>query len=375
MRPLILGLLASLMPLSAAAELTHVYYKGTLRTAAGAPVVTPTTFQFQLCRGASLTGSKVCDGGVSLFVQGGTLTPDINGTFEVLVGPFDAGVLDSVEPIYLEVRVGGPTGEMLLPRKSILLGQGVGTGATYSLKGTMARALQGANDTLGPLRVGVPAPSSGSAIVWMAQNSAPASTGVWALASRNTGSFVAYNAGTNADILTVTNDGKVGIGTTPVPASRLTVAGDVSASAALLTTGGVRVGAVPVVNATGTWVSSPTNFVGPSGPSGPTGPLGPIGPTGPTGATGVQGATGVPGVAGNTGPTGPTGPTGNAGPPPPTFWVCGGGTQSCFSICTGKSAVVAHAQGPCITTADASPGFCNADPFGAGAFCCTCRPK
>ena len=69
-----------------------------------------------------------------------------------------------------------------------------------------------------------------------------------------------------------------------------------------------------VIDATGTWVGSPTGLVGPQGPVGPAGPAGPQGPTGATGAQGPAGPTGATGPQGPAGPTGATGPTGPAGP-------------------------------------------------------------
>jgi hypothetical protein len=79
-------------------------------------------------------------------------------------------------------------------------------------------------------------------------------------------------------------------------------------------------GATGATGATGP-IGNP-GFTGPTGVSGATGPTGAtgnIGPTGPTGL-GATGATGIVGPSGATGPTGPTGPTGlrGVGDPGPT---------------------------------------------------------
>lgn len=76
----------------------------------------------------------------------------------------------------------------------------------------------------------------------------------------------------------------------------------------------VAVNGVPVIDAAGNWIGSPTGLVGPVGPQGPSGPQGPAGATGPTGATGATGAQGPSGPEGPQGPAGPTGPSGSTGP-------------------------------------------------------------
>ena len=88
----------------------------------------------------------------------------------------------------------------------------------------------------------------------------------------------------------------------------------------------VAVNGVPVIDAAGNWIGSPTGLVGPvgpqgpqgvAGPSGPAGPEGPSGPQGPAGLTGPQGPVGLTGPQGPSGPTGPQGPDGPEGPTGP----------------------------------------------------------
>ncbi|HKB14435.1 MAG TPA: hypothetical protein VKF62_00135, partial [Planctomycetota bacterium] len=89
----------------------------------------------------------------------------------------------------------------------------------------------------------------------------------------------------------------------------------------------VTINGIPVIDASGQWVGSPTGLVGPPGPPGPRGQQGDTGPAGPTGPSGPQGpigSTGPPGPAGAQGPQGiqgdpgPPGPPGSAGPAGPT---------------------------------------------------------
>jgi Collagen triple helix repeat (20 copies) len=89
----------------------------------------------------------------------------------------------------------------------------------------------------------------------------------------------------------------------------------------------LSIGSLPVINAAGQWVGSPTGLVGPQGPIGPQGPAGPTGPKGSTGATGATGATGPMGPIGPQGPVGNTGAQGPIGPQGPagdSFWLQNG---------------------------------------------------
>jgi hypothetical protein len=79
----------------------------------------------------------------------------------------------------------------------------------------------------------------------------------------------------------------------------------------------VSVNGQQVIDATGSWVGSPTGLVGPAGAPGAQGPQGAAGPMGPQGATGPQGPQGAQGTQGATGPTGPQGPQGAVGPTGP----------------------------------------------------------
>jgi hypothetical protein len=101
-------------------------------------------------------------------------------------------------------------------------------------------------------------------------------------------------------LMTVLNNGNVGIGTT-TPASLLDVRGAIS------------VAGNAVINSSGQWVGSPTGLTGPQGPAGPQGPQGPTGVTGAAGATGAQGPQGPIGPMGLAGPQGPQGIQGPAG--------------------------------------------------------------
>ena len=79
----------------------------------------------------------------------------------------------------------------------------------------------------------------------------------------------------------------------------------------------VTINGVPVINALGQWVGSPTGLVGPQGPAGPAGAQGATGPQGPPGLQGNPGPAGSQGPQGPVGLTGPPGPQGAAGPPGP----------------------------------------------------------
>lgn len=85
--------------------------------------------------------------------------------------------------------------------------------------------------------------------------------------------------------------------------------------------GSFAINGSPVIDASGTWVGSPTGLVGPQGPQGDVGAQGPPGAPGTQGATGpqgTQGATGPQGPQGDTGPQGPEGPQGPSGGNPKT---------------------------------------------------------
>lgn len=93
-----------------------------------------------------------------------------------------------------------------------------------------------------------------------------------------------------------------------------------------ITPNSVTVNGVPVIDAAGHWVGSPTGLIGPIGPPGPQGIQGVQGPQGiqgPPGAPGAEGATGPigppgpPGLQGIQGPPGPAGADGPVGPPGP----------------------------------------------------------
>src|SRR5262249_5532638 len=122
---------------------------------------------------------------------------------------------------------------------------------------------------------------------------------------------------------------KVGVDSEMTP--RLRVVSTAFARAAADVPGGditpnsVTINGVPVIDASGQRVRSPTGLQGPQGPTGATGPAGASGPQGlqgvqgpqglqgPTGATGATGATGPAGATGAQGDVGPAGPQGDPG--------------------------------------------------------------
>jgi len=72
----------------------------------------------------------------------------------------------------------------------------------------------------------------------------------------------------------------------------------------------VSINGIPVIDASGNWVGSPTGLVGPQGPPGAAGAAGATGAQGPAGA---DGADGDPGPAGADGADGAQGPQGDPG--------------------------------------------------------------
>lgn len=139
----------------------------------------------------------------------------------------------------------------------------------------------------------------------------------------------------------------------------------------------VTVGGTKVIDATGTWVGSPTNLVGPQGPQGAQGPAGPQGPIGPMGAMGAMGLKGDPGATGATGPQGPkgdpgmtgaTGATGAQGPQGPTGVVATALFSGAVVTINGSSAAWVFAGGTATVTTTATQRLTGAAeaPMGLG---------
>jgi hypothetical protein len=154
--------------------------------------------------------------------------------------------------------------------------------------------------------------------------------------------------------------GNVGIGTTS-PHSTLTV------------NGAIGVPSRQVIDASGRWVSAPTNLVGPRGVQGPQGDQGQQGLQGERGQQGLQGIKGVKGDRGDPGPIGPA---------VSTSAICTGSTTS-LDRCSSHCANVVDSRGPtggsCNLGSDT--GSCGATGCtGSGcqpqryALCCVCRP-
>ena len=74
-----------------------------------------------------------------------------------------------------------------------------------------------------------------------------------------------------------------------------------------------KIKSIPIIDAQGRWVSTPTLYKGPKGDKGPIGDFGLQGQSGTAGPSGEIGPQGNPGPRGDTGPAGFTGPKGARG--------------------------------------------------------------
>lgn len=170
------------------------------------------------------------------------------------------------------------------------------------------------------------------------------------------------------DLITVTPDGKLGLGTS-APSAKLDLG---SSSGDYIVAGDVfRVANSGDVYVRGELLprQGPPGPQGSPGPGGPPGPQGPQGFPGPTGLQGPAGPQGPRGPQGPTGPQGLQGPQGPAGAPGPavrTSAACSAGQFECG--CAVRT--VARQLSPCTATADS--GSCSFS-F-TGGKCCVCAP-
>src|SRR5262245_11564174 len=180
----LLGLVS--FPGVASSETTFIELKGTLTNTAGEPSG-QTTLNFRLCRGGNPAQAGTCGGGLSVYLEQDTVTPDpVTGDFSVRIGLLTAlpmDVFDTNEALYLETSVGPTNPVLLLPRKAVLAGADYAANLNgaegYSIRSTATVAGRGLNLTTGSFRVSVPGSSPASAALWLAQNAAGAN-GIWA---------------------------------------------------------------------------------------------------------------------------------------------------------------------------------------------------